>query len=413
MADTIERLEVLIEANTKSFENAINKLAGATRTGLKPVGQAARDASVQMERLNKGAEFLGKAFGFGLAAAEVRKLAGDFIDLVHKAATGSSDVSRFVRADMIGPLQDLDNLIQGVKDKFTGLVLEAGAGVGLWFNGLKDPFAGSANRFDDAGKPGMTLDKKAELAKEQLVADAEARNRSADAAKEAADAFNAQNKALEEQLFDLKATDREAATYAQIMKLGKNATVEQRLAIYDHAAALFDQKKALEENRAAANLFAESMYDAFSGIASGSETAAQALEKLIQQLLQAVLQAELLGTGPLAGLLGTAPSQAGAPAGLLGQIGSALVGSLPHFASGGDLGAGRIGLVGENGPELIRGPANITPLRGANDNAVNININVSGARGNMEIRQMVAQGVTIGIQENEKRRSRAQMLGAA
>lgn len=47
------------------------------------------------------------------------------------------------------------------------------------------------------------------------------------------------------------------------------------------------------------------------------------------------------------------------------------------FANGGTLGAGKFGIAGENGPELISGPASITPLGGAN---VTYNINAVDAQ---------------------------------
>jgi hypothetical protein len=68
------------------------------------------------------------------------------------------------------------------------------------------------------------------------------------------------------------------------------------------------------------------------------------------------------GGGGISSLLGSAVS----------GIGSFFGG---FFADGGYLGTGQIGLVGENGPELISGPANITPMGGMGGGAVTININ--------------------------------------
>src|SRR5665811_860300 len=101
MADTIERLEVLIEANTKSFENAMKKLTGVTNAGLKPIGEGAKAASVQMENLAKGAEFLGKIFGVGLAAREIRKNFGEIAKVIHETADGTDDLGGRITASMI------------------------------------------------------------------------------------------------------------------------------------------------------------------------------------------------------------------------------------------------------------------------------------------------------------------------
>ena len=54
------------------------------------------------------------------------------------------------------------------------------------------------------------------------------------------------------------------------------------------------------------------------------------------------------------------------------------------FANGGQIGAGKFGMVGERGPELIGGPASITPLGGS----VTYNINAVDAQ---SFRQMIAQ----------------------
>jgi hypothetical protein len=52
------------------------------------------------------------------------------------------------------------------------------------------------------------------------------------------------------------------------------------------------------------------------------------------------------------------------------------------FANGGMLGAGKYGIAGEAGPELISGPASVTPLRGGN---VTYNINAVDARSFQEL----------------------------
>lgn len=73
-------------------------------------------------------------------------------------------------------------------------------------------------------------------------------------------------------------------------------------------------------------------------------------------------------------------------AGLGSDIGSALGGLFGGlFANGGTLGAGRWGIAGENGPELITGPAQVTPLRGAQASAL--------GGGNTYITNNVAAGV--------------------
>jgi hypothetical protein len=56
------------------------------------------------------------------------------------------------------------------------------------------------------------------------------------------------------------------------------------------------------------------------------------------------------------------------------------------FAGGGQIGAGKFGVVGENGPEFVSGPANVTPMGGSTN--VTYNINAVDA---MSFKQMLAQ----------------------
>ena len=55
------------------------------------------------------------------------------------------------------------------------------------------------------------------------------------------------------------------------------------------------------------------------------------------------------------------------------------------FANGGQLGAGKWGVAGENGPELISGPANVSPMGGSTNITYNIN-----AVDSMSFKQMIA-----------------------
>jgi hypothetical protein len=56
------------------------------------------------------------------------------------------------------------------------------------------------------------------------------------------------------------------------------------------------------------------------------------------------------------------------------------------FANGGQIGAGKFGVVGEAGPELVSGPATVTPMGGGTN--VTYNINAVDA---MSFKQMLAQ----------------------
>ena len=72
-----------------------------------------------------------------------------------------------------------------------------------------------------------------------------------------------------------------------------------------------------------------------------------------------------------------------------GSVGGGIGGIFDgFFANGGTLGAGKFGIAGEAGPELISGPATITPLTGGNSGNVTYNINAVDA---LSFRQLVAR----------------------
>jgi hypothetical protein len=82
---------------------------------------------------------------------------------------------------------------------------------------------------------------------------------------------------------------------------------------------------------------------------------------------------------------------------LLGNIGGSILGNIGKsigkffggfFANGGNLAAGKFGIVGERGPELISGPATITPMGLGGSTYVTYNINAVDA---MSFKQLVAQ----------------------
>jgi len=70
-----------------------------------------------------------------------------------------------------------------------------------------------------------------------------------------------------------------------------------------------------------------------------------------------------------------------------GKGGSLLGNFAGFFANGGTIGAGSFGVVGERGPELVSGPATVTPLSGG-ASYVTYNINAVDA---MSFKQMIAQ----------------------
>lgn len=79
------------------------------------------------------------------------------------------------------------------------------------------------------------------------------------------------------------------------------------------------------------------------------------------------------------------------------------------FAKGGTLGAGEWGIAGEAGPEPVVGPARIVSngdaaaaMGGGGGGAMALNVNVTGARGNAEIEEMVQRGVSSGLAQYDR-----------
>lgn len=214
--------------------------------------------------------------------------------------------------------------------------------------------------------------------------------------------------AIKLQLDALKQTDREQYIAAEVARLGADATENQKNKIKELAGVLFDAKKRLDDFNATSRFFGDAIFQALDGILLKGQSAADVLKNLVVQLAEAALQATLLGQGPLAALFGTTPAQSGGLGGILGSVFSLFSG---QFAAGGTIPSGKFGVVGEKGPEFVTGPATVTPMAANSNNAsstVNINVVVNGARGNQEIRSMVAEGVGVGLRGYDKNKMRQQ-----
>lgn len=132
------------------------------------------------------------------------------------------------------------------------------------------------------------------------------------------------------------------------------------------------------------------------------------LKGVAQAIEQAALKALLLGEGPLAGLFGTAAPVGATGSSAVGGLAGLLFQGFSGFhADGGTIGAGKWGIAGEKGAEIISGPATVTPVAqinaalasggGRGGSGFAMTVNVAGARGNAEIHQMVESGVRAGI----------------
>lgn len=124
---------------------------------------------------------------------------------------------------------------------------------------------------------------------------------------------------------------------------------------------LADLKTAQDGLRDAQRFFGDAAVDALEDLIINGAKAEDVVKNLAKALAKAALQAALLGTGPFAGLFGTAGSN-GATGGVFG-----LIPSLFGRASGGPVNAGQPYKVGERGPETFvpTVPGKIVPAQKA------------------------------------------------
>lgn len=171
-------------------------------------------------------------------------------------------------------------------------------------------------------------------------------------------------KQLEFEAQQLARTTEAQELYNQLHAAGVDINSEAG----QHIAELVEQNQRLEkankrvEESTKAAAQAQQFFENVTGSALSSliiygEDAGDVMKRLAQQIAEAALQAALFGQGPFAGALGMPK----------GGIFGSLLGSLfsGFFAEGGSIPSGRFGIVGEAGPELVTGPATITPMTGS------------------------------------------------
>lgn len=106
-----------------------------------------------------------------------------------------------------------------------------------------------------------------------------------------------------------------------------------------------------------ADSITNSLGDSLAGLIDGTMSFKDAWANMAQSLIDSLadITMQLLKSG-LMQLLGTAGASLAPQTGIGGFGG--------YYAEGGTLGAGKWGIAGENGPEIVRGPASISPMGG-------------------------------------------------
>lgn len=162
-------------------------------------------------------------------------------------------------------------------------------------------------------------------------------------------------------------------------KEGRSLTEAERSEIEARAASTGTYKDKLEELReaqqrlnAVTREFQSAVSNALEDIILRGGKAKDVLADLARQLASTALRQ---GINSLFGDTSGKSQGGGLLSGLLSKVASSFGG---FFADGGNLGAGKWGIAGERGAEIIHGPASITPF-GAMGSSQNVSVNVIGA----------------------------------
>ena len=127
-ATTIERLEVLIEANTKQYARAMEKLQSDNNRALRAIAASADSADKSLQRTSGSASTLTRILMAGLGIRGLRGVFAQFRDIVHEAGQGMNDFGGIIVGEAVPRLAMLDQAFQSVADKIKGTVAAAAAG---------------------------------------------------------------------------------------------------------------------------------------------------------------------------------------------------------------------------------------------------------------------------------------------
>lgn len=203
-------------------------------------------------------------------------------------------------------------------------------------------------------------------------------------------------KRLQDEATQIGATARQQAIYNAVAAAGVdiNSRYGEQIAglagrLYDLESAQAEAVKSMDDMRAASSdVLGGFARDLRNGV-SAAEALQNALGKVGDKLLDIAIQ------DTIGGLFGKSGTTGG---GLLGSLFGGLFGGFKgFFADGGNLGAGQWGIAGEAGPEIVRGPAGITPMSKVGGSlSAQISIDLTGANGDAAIAQAAREAAFAG-----------------
>lgn len=175
--------------------------------------------------------------------------------------------------------------------------------------------------------------------------------------------------------------------------------------VYGYGEAVGSLKDRFAETNPEAGFFSDALQrigstiqsgisEAISGLISGTMSVKDAFAQMAQSIIQTMsdLAAQLISSGIMKLLLGVLGGGGGA--GL--NIGGMVFGGL--FAGGGYLGSGKWGIAGEAGPEIVHGPARITPMDRVGNGEVNVTV-INNTPARVNTRPNANGGLTIEVVE--------------
>lgn len=148
----------------------------------------------------------------------------------------------------------------------------------------------------------------------------------------------------------------------------------------------------------------KSMLAGFIGDLERGVGAMQAFQHVVEKLRDRLT--EKLSDTIIDQLLGRAGSTLGGGGGLLSSLASGIGHYLGLYAEGGTISGGGWGIVGERGPEIVQGPAHVTPFAkvpvaavsaAPTKNVLEMTVNLAGANGDQAIRAFVLSVLHDGI----------------
>lgn len=185
-----------------------------------------------------------------------------------------------------------------------------------------------------------------------------------------------------------------AMTYREaILALG-DAQRDRSIAEQQAAASA----KSLEQAQEFAAQQTQALKDGLVNAIIEGENFADVMANVAKAMAKAALQAALFGEGPMASGGGGFLSGLFGGGGFLSSLFKGFGGAR---ALGGPVSAGTPYLVGERGPEIIvpQSAGTVIPNNRLGSNIVKLTVDVRGATGNREVRQMVAEGVAQGMSQ--------------